>query len=185
MSFVRPSSSSSGGHGAGQEMGAAQGRAGDSNSWSPGDCQMWARKHETPNANPPPRPGRGDGLLGDMPSMHPPRPPASVVHGHHHHQSRPAPLHKAPRTKSEGSFGRPTWSSSSSSGAMVERRKWSAWVDYRSKVVSQEDMEMESAQRVDVDTVQDLQRCVQRHPRLGQHNPLLKKLPACASWESP
>eukprot|EP00290_Baffinella_frigidus_P023108 CAMPEP_0180247376 /NCGR_PEP_ID=MMETSP0987-20121128/36106_1 /TAXON_ID=697907 /ORGANISM="non described non described, Strain CCMP2293" /LENGTH=51 /DNA_ID=CAMNT_0022215317 /DNA_START=87 /DNA_END=239 /DNA_ORIENTATION=- len=30
-------------------------------SWSPGDAQQWA------HANPPPRPGRGDGLLGDAP----------------------------------------------------------------------------------------------------------------------
>lgn len=145
---ARPGSKKGGPQGGGGTARRGAG-AGDSNSWSPGDAYLWARKHETSNANPPPRPGRGDGLLGDMPQPHPPRP-------HHEHAPLPsqAPTGVAPQQYTLRAPAR-----ASSSGALVAgRRSWTAWVDYRSKVVSNEDMTLEGAQRADVTSVQDFAR---------------------------
>ncbi len=120
-----------------------------SKSWSPGEHTPdweWARRHETTNSNPPTRPGRGDGLLGDTPIMPPrhailPRPPSLRSQQHH--------------------FNRSTASSSiRPNQAGPERRKWSVWVDYPSRVVNCEEMELESAQKTDIDSIEDFDALV-------------------------
>jgi hypothetical protein len=41
-----------------------------------------------------------------------------------------------------------------------DQRKWSVWVDYPSRVVNCEEMELESAKRMDIDSIQDFDALV-------------------------
>ena len=135
----------------------------DNLSWSPGDASLWARKHENTNANPPPRPGRGDGLLGDMPHPSlPPRPPTSASNHH-----RPSASSGGRRGGNGGHFTvAPQRCDQAASllqvpsvgNASSGKREWRAWVDYRSKIVSNEELELESAHRTDLGGIQDFQR---------------------------